>query len=744
MKNLKNAVTCNLFKIITSISKSITLWCLINILGSICSFAVENKKVLFLDVNNSPAEINAVTEITKKLKYDLKILYKNNESIHVDQAINQIKAMPNYQPEILMISGHHGTEFYGDNGVFEYLQLGRIFENDAQAKKAFEKVETIFLLGCSSGSIYLMEKWKKLLPNLKLILGYNHQAPLGNKPQGHHYITYFLEHEQELIAATVKTGVLDSATRKIIEDYNFAEFDADNGPSLGLFFDPSRVQDTDGIAELDKMFFIDRISGDKLNTQYIVLNGVDYCKNKLNSFVEKYVNRFSKYNLMLLKTPSAESKSFWGDFHSNYVNDKYCLNMFMGLGEDLNDDADNDYAEYDDEGVGIGDNDSEDHSSLSDLSALFKKTFEKIYNSKVLDEKALSVEKINNLLQNENFETKLFLLKYYNNVRNNFFQEIQTPTNLFGNQAISVLSQYNSNLTKISKDENLKQLLSNNLAYMQQEQPNIDIVDEAMKTIADSQSSEFEKTNAKRKIKSVILNVLRAAKNYTTEIYNSELANEKITTPQAALKYCYNLMDDFYVETSRHVKDLDSKNLNNCHKYTFIEGMQQSLESVISNKNKDVDTSDKVLLSWAQKFLNSSKKQSDYVQNLLNSADERKKVAQEILKFRLPEKSEEIDNLSYAQVKNIFLAFEEDRFLLNALGPFQSQNFELVSSYLDTVMHEVNEENIPFVWHEANPTPFETMNIAPKIKFDDQLMSDNEFLKVLKKIYFYTWSSNQY
>ena len=97
-------------------------------------------------------------------------------------------------PETLIISGHHGGgQFYGSNGKFDLSDLEDNTKIPVTLLKSLEKVKFLYLLGCHSATLYLNYRWKKILPSLKLVVGYEGQAPLGNKIQGHAYLSYFLK-----------------------------------------------------------------------------------------------------------------------------------------------------------------------------------------------------------------------------------------------------------------------------------------------------------------------------------------------------------------------------------------------------------------------------------------------------------------------------------------------------------------------------------------------------------------------
>ncbi len=210
--------------------------------------------VLFLDMNNSPKEIEAAQQAAKKSKRQLVVYPEVPDSVrtkitNADQKIAKLirtrdkkcKKMDsdfckNLNEEIgtnlkgreelakpykiskeglteflkkqkaagmafpsLVISGHDGTgSFSGHFGRLGDLELANILNDSEMAND----VRTIHLWGCyttSPGS--LMLNWKKHFPNISLFTGYDGRAPLNDKPAGWQYLKGVLEREPALLEA---------------------------------------------------------------------------------------------------------------------------------------------------------------------------------------------------------------------------------------------------------------------------------------------------------------------------------------------------------------------------------------------------------------------------------------------------------------------------------------------------------------------------------------------------------------
>lgn len=100
----------------------------------------------------------------------------------------------------IVVSGHDGTgTISGTFGSITDAALADILSAYPEQKNA---LRSLHLWGCyttSAGSLLL--NWKRNFPNVSLITGYDGRAPLNDKPAGWHYLAGVLEQETKLITS---------------------------------------------------------------------------------------------------------------------------------------------------------------------------------------------------------------------------------------------------------------------------------------------------------------------------------------------------------------------------------------------------------------------------------------------------------------------------------------------------------------------------------------------------------------
>lgn len=221
-------------------------------------FSAARADVLFLDVNNSPKEIEAaekaakksgrklvvVPDVDKETRARLNDLQRRSNDIQdqkidictkagrntpecaqitekyreIRTAFEALQAEHKISPSLIeaeiakrarenkpfstmIISGHDGTgEFSGVFGEITDQEIsGLIAKYPTQANS----LRSLHLWGCyttSPGS--LLNNWLHHFPHLSLVSGYDDQAPLNDKPYGWKYLAGVLEKEDELMQAT--------------------------------------------------------------------------------------------------------------------------------------------------------------------------------------------------------------------------------------------------------------------------------------------------------------------------------------------------------------------------------------------------------------------------------------------------------------------------------------------------------------------------------------------------------------
>lgn len=103
--------------------------------------------------------------------------------------------------EGMIFSGHDGGGYFsGDFGDHEIS-----FEDLDAALKDFpeqrQSLESLYLLGCYTGVRTDIDTWKEVLPNMKLLAGYEGTAPNGYRLAGQTYIEDMLKETQNIISS---------------------------------------------------------------------------------------------------------------------------------------------------------------------------------------------------------------------------------------------------------------------------------------------------------------------------------------------------------------------------------------------------------------------------------------------------------------------------------------------------------------------------------------------------------------
>lgn len=100
----------------------------------------------------------------------------------------------------VVVSGHDGTgSIIGEFGSISDSQLAEALGRHAGQKEA---LRALHLWGCyTTSTSSLLLNWKKSFPNVALITGYDGRAPLADKPAGWWYLEAVLKNENRLLAA---------------------------------------------------------------------------------------------------------------------------------------------------------------------------------------------------------------------------------------------------------------------------------------------------------------------------------------------------------------------------------------------------------------------------------------------------------------------------------------------------------------------------------------------------------------
>lgn len=380
-------------------------------IGNTDALAVDKtKNILFLDVNNSPGEITSLKKTASDLNYHLDVLYDQKNQMDTTDALKNAYKLNTKSFDILFISGHHGSNFYGDNGSFVESDLIAIFKKNPELLEKFKNLEQIYLLGCSSGSSFLLKRWKSIFPSLKLAFAYAEQAPLGNKPQGHQYFDYFLKKSSTIIQyldtinsnSSTGTFTIPEKMLDIYKKYDYQRFDSSNVPGMAIYPNNQYIN----------LIYLKQ-AGKRVQVDYINNNLIESCEKLFNAPDTNGANRvliklaayFNQYHQNLSLSPSEQTKNFWSDFHLYYSDNKLCISYLFNkestsfIGASTSVTSDVDYNR-------------------------FQEKYLKIFNSHLQNNNQLTFRTIQEWLNSKNFDSHLFLLKYFHNVTVNFFSEI--------------------------------------------------------------------------------------------------------------------------------------------------------------------------------------------------------------------------------------------------------------------------------------------------------------------------------
>lgn len=99
--------------------------------------------------------------------------------------------------QAMILSGHDGGSTYGGKrGQIDYSEFEEVLQKHPKTK---DGIESYFGWGCYTGTINeVNNKWKHLLPNMKLMVGFDLKAPLSNVPSGYQFLYDALVSEEDL------------------------------------------------------------------------------------------------------------------------------------------------------------------------------------------------------------------------------------------------------------------------------------------------------------------------------------------------------------------------------------------------------------------------------------------------------------------------------------------------------------------------------------------------------------------
>ncbi len=168
---------------------------------------IASADILFLDLNNSPKEIEAAQVAAKQRGEKLIVFpdkptdYRTDFSSQLSTKLQEMKK-DKIQSKIssVIISGHNGNgHFTGSKADLSYVELQKIIQSNPELA---ESVDSLYLWGCytaTPGSI--ISHWKPTFKNLNVIIGYDGVAPANNSLSGHKFLTDALIKEKKMTIA---------------------------------------------------------------------------------------------------------------------------------------------------------------------------------------------------------------------------------------------------------------------------------------------------------------------------------------------------------------------------------------------------------------------------------------------------------------------------------------------------------------------------------------------------------------
>ncbi len=163
--------------------------------------------ILFLDLNNSPKEIEAAKKAAKQRGEKLIVFpdkpmkFPNELAMQLGLKLADMKD-DKTQKKIssVIISGHNGNgHFTGSKATLSYIELQDVIKSNPDL---IDSVKSLYLWGCytsTPGSI--INYWKPTFKNLDVIIGFDAKGPANNTLSGHKYLTDTLIKEKKMTDA---------------------------------------------------------------------------------------------------------------------------------------------------------------------------------------------------------------------------------------------------------------------------------------------------------------------------------------------------------------------------------------------------------------------------------------------------------------------------------------------------------------------------------------------------------------
>jgi len=173
------------------------------LLLTIFAVAEARADILFIDANNSPAEVAEARRAAIARGEKLLVVPEHAEAGALDKDfLNQrvVAALKTGRTfDSIIVSGESiGDKFMGKNGAITAEEISDVVHNNPVLLKT---VHSIYGLGCYSASFSMAIRWKTMMPGLKMIVGYDGQAPKNIRQSGLDFLYGALLKEKTIIDA---------------------------------------------------------------------------------------------------------------------------------------------------------------------------------------------------------------------------------------------------------------------------------------------------------------------------------------------------------------------------------------------------------------------------------------------------------------------------------------------------------------------------------------------------------------
>ena len=270
-------------------------------------------QIVFFDVNNNPKEKRDAIAAAKK-KGERIVVYPAGDELFDKTQVEII--LKKEKPQTIFLSGHDGGgDISGDrNERLEMSELKSILDRN---KDVAENIQVLGLLGCNTGSQALIMKWKKMMPNLRFVAGYDGTAPSDKWTQGRNYLVDIINKKDEILAIRESDIVKEK----------FTEFrHMENMLEASLYLSMPTCNLDDPYQE-----FIFRPKRQVPEERFKRFNNKE-CPQKREEYNDNLEKLYSTYHDGKKPIPKNTSKSDLKDLHTFVSQNEHCFDGFSSDG----------------------------------------------------------------------------------------------------------------------------------------------------------------------------------------------------------------------------------------------------------------------------------------------------------------------------------------------------------------------------------------------------------------------------